>query len=181
MGQRKLAVIISYFNLVIGLVINLFFTPLLIVSLGDVDYSIYKVMQSFAGPLYIFNLGLSTIVARNIVKHNTDDYEDIKEKRNKLAIAIIVSIIISLFVIVAGIVLCNYIPKMYAKTYTFDQIKLAKDIFIIFVFSTVFHILTDTFSGTIIGHEKYVVNSTVSLGKKLFKNYSIDFSFILKK
>ena len=77
MNQKRVGIILSYINLILGMVINLYITPLLITTLGDVDYSIYKVMQSFAGPLSMFHLGISAIVTRSIVKYKaTEDYTE---------------------------------------------------------------------------------------------------------
>ena len=50
MNQKRTGILISYLNLVISMAVNIFLTPLMIRSFGDVDYSIYKVMQSFAVP-----------------------------------------------------------------------------------------------------------------------------------
>ena len=63
--QKKLGLSMSYLNLALATVSNIFLTPFIIRTLGDEGYSIYKVMQSFAGPLAMFNLGVSTIVASN--------------------------------------------------------------------------------------------------------------------
>jgi O-antigen/teichoic acid export membrane protein len=68
MNQKNRGIILSYVNLLMGMAVNLCFTPALIVALGEVDYSLYKVMQSFAGPLSVFQLGISTVVTRSIVR-----------------------------------------------------------------------------------------------------------------
>ena len=91
--QKKLGVSISYLNLALGTATNIFLTSFIIKALGDEGYSIYKVMQSFAGPLAMFNLGVSTIVARAIVKYDTLEEHNLKEKKNTLALAMLTSAI----------------------------------------------------------------------------------------
>lgn len=169
MGQRKLGIIISYVNLLLGTLINIFLTPFLINHLGDVDYSIYKVMQSLAGPLCVFNLGISTIVTRSIVKFRVEDDYSEKDKKNTLAMSIMVSVVMGICVIAVGFIIRGLIPRMYSNTYTVNQIQLSQEIFLIFVVATVLHILTDSFSGCIIGNEKYAVHSFISLGKNILK------------
>ena len=58
MNQQRVGILISYFNLVVGMIVTIFLTPFMIKTFGDVDYSVYKVMQSFAGPLGMFHLGI---------------------------------------------------------------------------------------------------------------------------
>lgn len=169
MGQKKLGITISYFNLLFGTIINIIITPLLIYNLGDVDYSIYKVMQSFAGPLVIFNLGVSTIVTRSIVKYHTDEGYSEEDKKNTIALAMIVSLAMSIIVVIIGLILCNLIPSIYSKTYSLDELNVAQDVFVIFLFSTVLHLLTDVFTGCIMGNEKYAVNSSLALFKNILK------------
>lgn len=169
MSQRKVGVILSYINLAIGLLINVFLTPILINYFGDLDYSIYKVMQSFAGPLTMFNLGISTVVTRCISKIDKLGINAEKEKKNTIAISMIVSVIMSVLVIIVGIFMCFLIPNIYGNTYSAEYVLLAQKIFIIFMLSAVVHMLTDSFSGCILGHEKYVVSAAIPIVKNVIR------------
>ncbi|WP_278453838.1 hypothetical protein, partial [Thomasclavelia spiroformis] len=57
-NQRKAGVILSYVSIVLNMLISLFFTPFLISSLGDAEYGIYRIVQSFAGSLSIMTFGI---------------------------------------------------------------------------------------------------------------------------
>ncbi len=165
MSQKKLGILISYLNLIAGMVVNIFLTPFLISSLGDVDYSIYKVMQSFAGPLAMFHLGISTVVTRSIVRYkNSDDYTE-TDKKNTMALAILASSVMSVFLIIAAVVMYMLIPTVYGKSYDPETIILGQRLFVLFVGSTVFHMLTDAFSGCLIGHQRFTVSSLLPLFK----------------
>ena len=169
MNQKRTGIIISYLNLLLGMVVNVFLTPFLISTLGDVDYSLYKVMQSLAGPLSMFNLGISTIVARSVVRHNNViDYSE-KDKQNTMALALLASCIMSVFVIVAGLFVYQFIPEFYGDKYTDTEVDTGGKLFVIFLISTVLHMLTDAFSGCIVGHERFVVNSSIPLIKTVLK------------
>ena len=169
MNQKRVAIIISYLHLVLGIVINIYITPLLISTLGDVDYSLYKVMQSFAGPLTMFHLGISAIVTRAIIKYKTlDDFTE-KEKQNTMAHALLTSGVMSMFIVAAGAVMWCLIPTIYGSNYNADSIKLGQTIFAIFVVSMIFHMMTDAFSGCVIGHEKFIVSASIQLGRNLLR------------
>ena len=167
--QKKLGFSISYLNLALGTATNLFLTPFIIRALGDEGYSIYKVMQSFAGPLVMFNLGVSTIVARAIVKYNTLEEHNLKEKQNTLALAMLTSVIMAVIVAIIGGVMCAMIPSLYGANYSDGMIQKGQVIFSLFVLSTIFHILTDSFNGCAIGHERFAFNSGLSLLKNLLR------------
>ena len=169
MSQKKIGIVLSYVNLLMGMVVNVFLTPFLVMSLGDVDYSLYKVMQSFAGPLSMFHLGISTIVARSIIKcKNSEEYTE-KDRRNTMAHALLSSVVMSVFVVIAGFVMHGLIPSMYGETYTNTSIELGQKIFLIFVFASVLHMMTDAFSGCLVGHEKFAVSSAIPLLKTVLK------------
>ncbi len=169
MNQKKIGVIVSYINLVAGMLVNVFLTPLLINTLGDMDYSLYKVMQSFSGSLTIFNLGISTIVARNIVKFNCSEESSKEDRQNSMALSVIASLVITIFVVIVGFVMHGLIPTMYGDAYVGNKIDLGQNIFAIFVAASALHILTDAFTGSLIGHERFAVASSISLFKTLFK------------
>ena len=124
-------------------------------------------MQSFAGPLAMFNLGVSTIVARAIVKYDTLDEHNLKEKQNTLALAILTSTLMAVTVTIIGGVMCATIPSIYGANYSDGMIRKGQIIFLIFVFSTIFQILTDAFNGCAIGHERFAFNSGLLLLKNL--------------
>lgn len=169
MSQKKIGIILSYLNLIMGLVVNIFLTPFLIRSLGDLDYSLYKVIHSFAGPLTMFHLGISTIVTRSIVKCQTlEDYTE-KDKRNTIAHALLASVIMSAVVAVAGAVMYHLIPGMYGNTYPEESIEVGQFLFVLYVLATVLHMLTDAFSGCLLGHERFAVSSGIPLLKSVLK------------
>lgn len=168
-NQKKLGVSISYLNLVLSTVTNIFLTPFMIRMLGDDSYSLYKVMQSFAGPLVMFNLGVSTIVTRAIVKYETLEEHNLKEKQNTLALAMLTSILMSVLVAVVGCVMCMFIPSVYGVNYSEKMIRQGQIIFMVFVLSTIFHILTDVFNGCAIGHERFAINSGLALLKNVLR------------
>ena len=165
MSQKRIGILITYANLVAGMIINVFLTPYMIASLGDVDYSIYKVIQSFAGPLAMFQLGVSTVVARSIAKEQNAT----EIKRNTLAHALLASVIMAMMVLLAASVMYVLIPTAYGKTYGAESILAARKMFVFFATASILHILTDAFSGCVIGHEHFAINSSIAFGKTLGK------------
>jgi O-antigen/teichoic acid export membrane protein len=169
MNQKRVGILISYLNLIMGMVVNIFLTPLLITSLGDVDYSLYKVIQSFAGPLSMFHLGISTIVTRSIVQFGNNECYTEKDKRNTMALALLASGIMAVLVSIAGIAMCISIPSIYGENYSPESVALGQKIFLVFMLSTVIHMLTDAFSGCMVGHERFIITSSLQLSRTILK------------
>lgn len=173
MNQKRIGILVSYANLFVGMVVNVFLAPYLIYVLGDVDYSMYKVMQSFAGPLSMFHFGISTIVTRCIVRYDNSENYTKEDKENTLALSYLSSIILVLFIIVAGAIMYHTIPTLYGNSYSRESVFSGQKVFFCFVGSTVFHMLTDVSSGCLIGHHKYTVSSLIQLSKTVLKPFSI--------
>jgi O-antigen/teichoic acid export membrane protein len=61
------------------------------------------------------------------------------------------------------------IPNIYGENYSLESVVLGQKIFVVFMFSTVLHMMTDAFSGCMVGHEKFTVNSSVHFLRTLLK------------
>lgn len=168
-NQKKIGIVLSYLNLFINMTVNVLLTPALIACLGDDSYSIYKVMQSFAGPLIMFNLGISAIVTRAVIKYHVSDEHNELEKRNTLALGMIISLIMAIFVLCLSAVMYSQIPRIYGHNYSEVLINEGKRVFALFALSTIFNILTETFRGCVLGNEKYLFNTSIPLFRNLFR------------
>lgn len=155
-NSKKISVLLSYINILMGMMINLILTPLLIDHLTDESYSMYKVMQSFVGPLIMFNLGVSTIVARSVARYQATDEKNLQEKKNTFATAILVSVLMAALVVGIGAIMSFSIPGIYGANYSRELIREGQMIFGVGVMSTALQIVTEAFKGCIIGHEKFV-------------------------
>ena len=96
-NQKSVGILLSYLNTALNMCFNLLMIPMLIGALSDTQYGIYKVMQSYAGPLMMLNLGMSTIVARSIARYRAmADEVGRRDKENTFAMATAVSVVMAL-------------------------------------------------------------------------------------
>ena len=166
-NQKKIGIIISYINIVLNMIVSVFFTPFLISSLGQAEYGVYRTVQSFAGQLAIMTFGISAIVTRNIAYY--DVKKEQKRKENFLAMALIISVILSLFVFFIGMILCSFTDKLFGKSFTAQEIITAKKLFILLVVNVSLIVFNDFFSGIPKGHEKFAVVNGVSTVKLILR------------
>lgn len=154
-NQRKSGVLIHYFNMILDIGIAVFFTPFLIRSLGDAEYGLYRIVQSFAGQLGIMSFGVATLVARNVVQYNT--LKQTKEKENFLALALSITGILSIAVLIVGFFLSLSIDGLFTETLSRDELLLAHKLYWVLIIRIVVTILTDFVNGIISSHEKFAI------------------------
>lgn len=153
-NQLKFGVIISGLNTFLNMFINIFFTPFLISTLGDAEYGVYRIVHSFAGQLSIMTFGMAALVTRNIVYFN--EKKQPKEKENFLAMALIVSVVISIITFFVGMVMYKYTGNVFENSLSPAEIVTAKKLVFLFALNVTATILKDFFSGILKGHEKFI-------------------------
>lgn len=155
-NQKSVGILLSYLNTALNMCFNLLMIPMLIGALSDTQYGIYKVMQSYAGPLMMLNLGMSTIVARSIARYRAmADEVGRRDKENTFAMATAVSVVMALLALAGGLAMTGLLPRLFADTYTAAEVKLAKEVMMVFVCTNALHIVSDTFRGCILGRERF--------------------------
>lgn len=121
-NQKRNGALISYLNIVLGMISNLLLVPIMIGALSDDEYSIYKVMQSFSGPLMMLNLGISTVTARAVAQYRANTDHNKEKKENTLALALLIACAMAVLVIFLGMVMCRFLPVLYGRTYSAEML-----------------------------------------------------------
>lgn len=162
--SKKIGIIISYINLALNMVVSVFFTPFLISSLGQVEYGVYRVVNSFAGQLSIMTFGMSTLVTRNIAFF--DVKKDKKAKENFLAMGLAITLFLSAVAAIVGVVMYNNTGVIFKNSFTAEEIVTAKRLLLFMVANVAVIIINDFFAGFLTGHECFAYSNgakTVSL------------------
>ena len=159
----KLGAVLSYLSIVLNMVISLFFTPFLIKSLGDSEYGVYKVVQSFSGHLAIMSFGVATLIVRNLVFFSETERRE--EKENFLFFALVATYSLATLIIVVGMGMFFLIDPIYSSAFTGSELSLAKKLFILLVVNTAVSVIGDSYSGIINAHEKFAISNGLRLTK----------------
>lgn len=163
--QQWKGVLLSYSNAALNVLSSLILVPMLISSLSEETYSLYKVIQSFAGSLMMFNLGLSTVAARAVARCSVLSMaETRREKENTLALTGILSLAMGVVILLLGRVMTALLPILFGNIYSPQQLDTAAKLVAIFSAATALHILSDTFRGRILGREHYLVSQGTMTG-----------------
>lgn len=168
-NQKRFGLLLSYINLALGMIMNFVLTPMLITAFSDETYSLYRVIQSMAGPLVVFNLGLAGVTTRCVAKYRSSENADPREKQNMLAMVLLIAAVMAVVIILIGMVMIHCVPYLYGKTYPEELLLLAKKLLTVFVISAAINVLSDIFRGCINGNERFVYKSAVGIIQTVFR------------
>ena len=165
--QIEIGTIISYINIFLSMMTSIFFTPFLIRTLGNGEYGVYRMIQSFSNQLSIMSFGMAALIIRNIVYFDTKKLK--KEKENFLFMAVIISCILSILVLFIGGVLYSYIDRIYGNSLNGEEMKIAKKLFILLIINTSINIIGDFYVGIIMAHEKFIICNGIRMFRLLLR------------
>lgn len=69
MNQRKLGILLSYFNIALQVIIGFLYVPILLHYIGKNEYGLYQLMGSLIAYFSIMDFGLSAAVVRFYAKY----------------------------------------------------------------------------------------------------------------
>ncbi len=156
-NQKKIGAIFLYIVTILNTVISLFLTPFILYKLGDVEYGIYRTVQSLTGQLAIVSIGIGTVTTVMISRYNArNDKNTERDKENYLSLGIAIAIAISVLILIVGVILYLFIDTLYANTLLPNEILLVKKLYIISLLNISLIQFRDIFVGVEHAYEKFV-------------------------
>lgn len=163
-SERKIGAGLSYISTILNSLVSIFITPFILVTLGDVEYGIYRSISALTGQLALVSIGVGTMATVMVARYNArQDGNAKKERENFLAMAITASVLISLLVLVIGGILYIGIDRLYANTLNEAQISLTKRLYVLLVLNVALYLLRDVFTGIINGYEKFAYSGLLKV------------------
>lgn len=166
-SQRKTGMILSYGSSLLLAAVNIFLTPFLIRSLGEVEYGIYQSMASFAGYLVLMNFGTGTVMTRYVSMYLGKG--DKKNEKNYIAMCLIITGVLAL--IIAGVSMGMYfsLDIIYSSTITAQQMTRAKGLFLLVSANVIMTLIAQAFQGIITAYEKFNFTGIWNIARVLLK------------
>ncbi|MBQ1977814.1 MAG: oligosaccharide flippase family protein, partial [Ruminococcus sp.] len=166
-SQRKTGMILSYGSSLLLATVNIFLTPFLIRSLGNVEYGIYQSMASFAGYLVLINFGTGTVMTRYVSMYLGKG--DKKNERNYIAMCLIITMVLALIIAAASLVMYIFIESMYSETINVAQMGHAKKLFLVVSLNVIVTLIAQAFQGIITAYEKFNFTGLWNISRVLLK------------
>lgn len=161
MNSRKSGVILSYALMIMEVLSTLLLTPLIIRTLGQSEYGVYKLSASIISYLLLLDLGVGNAIIRYISKFRASD-DKINEQKF-FAVAIVYYAIIAGVTILIGLVLIIFFPTMFSKGLSNEEIILGQKLLMITMINSAITLGTAAFSNIIIGYERFAFSKLSSI------------------
>ena len=161
MSKRKIGVILAYLLMILEAASAIFVTPIVLSSLGQNNYGIYKLVVSINAYLMLFDLGVGNAVVRFVAKYRFDN--DIESGRKFMGVVSIFYGIISLLAIITGFTITIIFPFAFSKGLSNSEILLSQQLLFFTTITSAITLGTSGFSNAIVAFEKFGVSKIPSI------------------
>ncbi|MFV0198754.1 oligosaccharide flippase family protein [Empedobacter falsenii] len=168
MSQIKKGALLSYITIFLTNIIGLVLTPFIIRSLGDSEYGLYTLIGAFVGYLSIMDLGLNNTIVRYVSKYRAEN--DKKGEENFLGTTMMIYVLISLIIVIAGIVLYYQLDRIFGDSLTLSEMEKAKAMFVILIFNLGITLPGGAFTAICNAYEKFVFPRALNIIKYLIRS-----------
>lgn len=167
MNQRKIGVIFSYLTLAFNIIIGLIYTPFMILKLGDGQYGIFALANSLISFVTLLDLGFGQTLVRYISRTRVTG--DKKEEHRLNGFFLKLYLIISVIALIIGIGIVILYPQLATKTFTGEEIRLFRIVFLILLINVSISFPMSVFSATLNAYEKFFVLKLANFVMNVFK------------
>lgn len=153
-SQRKIGAVLGYLNILLQMVVNFLYIPLLLYYIGKEEFGLYQLIGSLIAYFIVMDFGLSDMVVRFYVRYIT--IKDDIGAENILAIARRGYVILCIFILLIGFVGYVFIPAWFDNTMTKEEIDEGMNIYILLLFNFVITMLGMIYKAVINARQKFL-------------------------
>ena len=165
--QRKLGAILSYVSMIVSIVVQLLYTPILITKLGQSEYGLYSLISSIIGYLTILDLGFGNALIVYTAKYRAQKkYSEEKKLHGMFKVIFKIIAIISVFI---GIILYFNVHNIFGNSMSLIELEKAKIMMIILTINLAFTFCFTIYSSIITAYEKFVFQKILAILNVLSK------------
>lgn len=162
-NQLKLGAFLSYFQMALGIVVSLIYTPLMIKLLGKSEYGLYNTVSSTISMLSILSLGFNSSYIKFYSKYKKNNDYDAINKLNGLFL--IVFMIIGTIAFLCGLFLTQNLNLIYADGLTESEFVVAKDLMFLLTINLAISFPMSVFGNIVLAHERFVFSKLLLIFK----------------
>ena len=159
--NRKIGAVLSYLHIVFDVLSALLLTPLIISTLGDAEYGVYKLIMAITSYLLLLDLGVGNSVVRYIAKYKENN--DLESGSKYIGVCIIFYTIVSAVVLIFGGVLIAFFQDVFAKGLSAEEIALSKKLLGLTVVNAAVTLGTSLFNNILIAYSKFSLTKGASI------------------
>ncbi len=155
---------------------TLVLTPVLVKTIGQSEFGVYKMCLSIVAYVLLLDLGIGNSVIRFASKYR---FANDKANENKLAgVSLLFYLVISFLALAIGVVIILLFPIVFSKGLSSSEIALGRKLVFLATITSSVTLGTSGFYNLIIAHERFFVSKGLAILQILLK---ILFSFLVLK
>jgi len=152
--QLKIGTILSYSQMLLGIIIGLAYTPVMIRLLGQSEYGLYNTVSSVISMLSILSLGFNSSYVRYFAKYKKAEDSESIYKLNGLFL--IIFIVIGAIALACGLFLTENLNLVFKDGLTSEEYGVARILMLLLTINLSISFPMSVFSNIISAHERFV-------------------------
>ena len=165
--ERKNGAVFSYVLIIISTLVQLLYTPFLILKLGQSEYGLYSLINSIIGYLTILDLGFGNAIIVYTSKYKAQNKKEEEEKLHGMFK--IVFFIIGIIAAILGLILFLNIDNLFGNTMTSLELHESKIMMLILSFNLFITFEFSIYSSIITAYEKFTFQKIMAIISTLLK------------
>ena len=161
MNERSKGALMSYLYMIVQVVVNLIYVPLLLSTIGTNEFGLYQLVGSVMAYLLIMNTTIAAAVQRYYNKHLA--LHEAEAAENVLAVSRIIYRVLSVFAILVGIALVAIANVAYAESLTSDELFELSIMLCILIANVLIVLNNSIYTATIEAHERFTFQNGVQV------------------
>ena len=152
-NEKKAGVLLTYFNIAVGFVIPLLYTPIMLRLLGQAEYGLYGLSASVINYLGLLSLGLGSAIVRYLMQCRAKG-----EEAQFQAMAGLFLLLYSIIAVVAlgiGIGLTHFTGSLFGKGLSQSEIAKLNTLLVIMSVGTSISFISSVYTSFITCFERY--------------------------
>lgn len=154
--SRKKGVVLSYVLMIFEVFNTLLLTPIIIKTLGQAEYGVYKLIIAINGYLLLLDLGIGNATIKYISKYRVN--KDSENERKFLGIVTIYYLIIGIITFLIGLIITCSFPYVFSKGLSNEEIQLGQTLVFITMITSAITLGTSQFGNVILAYERFGIS-----------------------
>lgn len=157
----------GYVDIFFYSLISFILTPLMISIWGDASYGVYKIVLSFMTYFMLIDSGIKSTVIRFVAEYRATN--DCESERKYIATVCSYYTIASVILCGIAYLLSYFIPVLYAKALTVEEIHVVQNSLPWLTIYTIATLFYNCFSALLRGHNKQIIIQGISIAKTVIR------------
>ena len=159
-NQVKAGAILNFVSLMVSNIIPFIYTPVMLRLLGQAEYGLFGIANSFMGYINLLNFGINGTVVRYIVKYRA--LGDKAGEERIIGLFIKIYSVIGTAILIAGTTLALNLG-FYDRSLSGEELALLKKLVLVMALNTALFLPLSPFGAIITAHERFVFSKSMGM------------------